>query len=298
MVPSGEVAAYDLLRRPSRPPQGPPEDTRPTVPPAGQKLWHSILRGQAARFSSPVCGRFTQDLSEDQLLDLYEMDAAAEGVDVRARWNGAPTQEFVVCRSGPGGGNHLALHRWGLVPPWARDTKIGPRLINARSETVHAKPSFRVPFRRRRCLVPATGWFEWQQTGGPKQPWWISLGGRPFSFAGLWETWDRGQGPLRTFTILTCPAVPELRGIHARQPVIVPWDRYGEWLDPTSSGQDLLALARTMFVGPFDLRKVSRTVNRVSNDSPAVLRPLDRIADSGAAPGDGPQGELFGTGAG
>ena len=221
-----------------------------------------------------MCGRFTQDVDEDDLIDLYELNSnhAQAGV-VRSRWNGAPTQHFAVCRADSSGCRLLALHRWGLVPAWARDLKIGARLINARSETVNSKPSFRSAFRRRRCLVPANGWFEWQRTASGKQPWWISFGGEPFSFAGLWETWDRGEGPVHSFTVLTCPATASLRWLHHRQPSIIPCERYGEWLDPSAPNTGLLALARTPSSGPFDCRRVGTAVNSPRNDYPEILLP-------------------------
>ena len=221
-----------------------------------------------------MCGRFTQDVDEDDLVDLYDLDAGREIATVRSRWNGAPTQSFAVCRADSSGGRALGSHRWGLVPAWARDLKIGARLINARSETVDSKPAFRTAFRHRRCLVPATGWFEWQKSASGKQPWWISFGGEPFSFAGLWEIWDRGDGPVHSFTILTCPSSPSLRWLHARQPAIVPRTRYGEWLDPASRHPPLLEMARTPHAGPFDRRRVSKAVNYVRNDSPGILRPV------------------------
>ena len=105
----------------------------------------------------PMCGRFTQDLDEEELVDLYDLDVAESQQTLRSRWNGAPTQEFAICRMDHSGRRVLARHRWGLVPPWARDPKIGSKLINARSESADTKPSFRAAFRRRRCLIPANG---------------------------------------------------------------------------------------------------------------------------------------------
>lgn len=221
-----------------------------------------------------MCGRFTQDVDEDDLIDLYELNADAERVGVRSRWNGAPTQNFAVCRTDSKGERSLALHRWGLVPSWARDTKIGARLINARSETANTKPSFRSAFRHRRCLVPATGWFEWQRAASGKQPWWVSFRGETFSFAGLWETWDRGGGAVHSFTVLTCPASEPLRWLHHRQPAIIPRQRYSEWLDPLASNSALLTLAQNPCTGPFDCRRVSTVVNSSKNDYPEILRPV------------------------
>ena len=221
-----------------------------------------------------MCGRFTQDLDEEELVDLYDLDLAEPGQEVRSRWNGAPTQEFALCRTDHAGHRVLARHRWGLIPAWARDPKIGARLINARSESADTKPSFRTAFRRRRCLVPANGWFEWQPAEGFKRPWWISLGRRPFSFAGLWEVWDKGGGAVYSFTVLTCPATESLRAIHDRQPSIIPPDRYQEWLDPGTQHPRLLELARSSCAGPFDCRPVSREVNNPRNDFPEILDPV------------------------
>lgn len=221
-----------------------------------------------------MCGRFTQELDGGELADLYDLEPGEPLPALRSRWNGAPTQTFAVCRNAPGGRQRLALHRWGLVPAWSRDPKIGGRLINARSETVDDKPAFRSAARKRRCLVPANGWFEWQPVTGGKQPWWIAPEGGPFSFAGLWDVWDRGAAPIVSFTILTCPSSEALGAIHHRQPAIVPRERYRDWLDPEFPLPDLLDLVREPHAGPFELRRVSRAVNRVANDSPEILRPV------------------------
>ena len=218
-----------------------------------------------------MCGRFTQDIDGDDLVDLYELDSLSPQVQVRKRWNGAPTQVFAVCKAAMDGQPELAAQRWGLVPAWARDVKIGARLINARSETVDSKPAFRNAFRKRRCLVPANGWFEWQAGGSRKQPWWISRGGEPFSFAGLWETWDRGDGRIDSFTVLTCRAGSTMQWLHHRQPAMIPRDRYREWLDPAARAPDLLELVRTPLPGPFDCRKVGLEVNNARNDFPELL---------------------------
>ena len=166
--------------------------------------------------------------------------------------------------------------RWGLVPSWARDAKAGTRLINARAESVHYKPSFRTAFRLRRCLVPADGWFEWQQAGRGKQPYYLTLAdGSPLSFAALWERWDQGGAPLETFTIITTVASPGLEDLHHRQPAIIDPRWFTEWLDPLTA---LLELVREPYDGPFARRAVSTRVNSVRNDDPDVLTPL---SDSG-----------------
>lgn len=218
-----------------------------------------------------MCGRFTQDVDGHDLVNLYELESPPLQAELRRRWNGAPTQDFAVCRTDLYGRRELATQRWGLIPAWSRDPKIGSRLINARSETVDSKPSFRAAFKRRRCLVPANGWFEWQHAGARKQPWWISSGGEPFSFAGLWETWDRGAGRVDSFTILTCPATASMQWLHHRQPAVIPRERYAEWLDPAGREPDLLALVQAPLPGPFDCRKVGTAVNNARNDFPELL---------------------------
>ena len=221
-----------------------------------------------------MCGRFTQDIDDEDLVEIYDLNPDTPRPETCSRWNGAPTQSFAVCRTTPSGERALAVHRWGLIPAWARDPKVGTRLINARAESVDSKPSFRSPFRHRRCLIPANGWFEWQMTPLGKRPWWIAREGGPLSFAGLWDIWDRGNGPLYSFTILTCPASESVRAIHARQPSIIPSECHSEWLDPGASSRRLLELARTAHCGPFALRRVSADVNSPRNDYPDLLRPL------------------------
>ena len=159
-----------------------------------------------------MCGRFTQVVKARELAALYGPAVSMPDTAWAERWNGAPTQAFLVCRLDPAGQRVLSLLHWGLVPSWTRDRAIGSRLINARSETVAGKPAFRAAFRRQRCLVPANGWFEWRRTSAGKAPYWISLeGGRPFSLAGLWEAWGEGEARIESFTVLTCPAGEALR---------------------------------------------------------------------------------------
>ena len=222
-----------------------------------------------------MCGRFTQQLPSEEICDLYSVRGTSLPPKRRVRYNGAPGQDFAACRLDEDGARAIALLRWGLVPSWARDATIARRLINARSETVHNKPSFRSAFRSRRCLVPANGWFEWQKTGRGKQPYYLTpADGSPLSFAALWERWDPRSGPLETFTIITTPASPELEDIHHRQPAIIEPRWFSTWLDPLAPLQALLEVVREPCCGPFERRPVSSRVNRVGNDDPDVLPPL------------------------
>ena len=151
-----------------------------------------------------MCGRFTQRMSWRELHEL--MDLVGTPLNLRPRYNAAPSQDVAVIRSGdPGsrsgasGGRTLAMLRWGLIPAWAKDPAIGHRLINARSETAAEKPSFRAAYRHRRCLIPADGFYEWRREGKTRQPWLFGLqGGAPFVFAGLWERWTVPAGAALT----------------------------------------------------------------------------------------------------
>ena len=220
-----------------------------------------------------MCGRFTQKLTWREIHDLYGLLAYAPPDNMRQRWNGAPTQDFAACRVNAEGTRSISRLRWGLIPFWAKDVKFGSRLINARAETVDAKPAFRAAFKSRRCLVPADGWFEWVREGGAKSPRFLSMAdGSIASFAALWERWD-GEGDIvESFTIITTEAAEGIAHVHARQPAIVDPSRFGDWLDPDAPKEALLEIVRPPHSGPYEVRAVSRLVNNVRNDGPEVLR--------------------------
>ena len=221
-----------------------------------------------------MCGRFTQKMTWRELHELYGLLADAPPDNMRPRWNGAPTQDFAACRADVGGSLNVSRLRWGLIPFWAKDAKIGSRLINARAETVDAKPAFRAPFKSRRCLIPADGWFEWVREGGGKSPRFLSMAdGSIASFAALWERWDGGDGTVESFTIITTEASPELAPVHARQPAIVDPRQFSDWLAPDAPKDVLLEIARRPHPGPYRIKPVSGLVNNVRNDGPDVLRP-------------------------
>lgn len=225
-----------------------------------------------------MCGRLSQNLTWQQIYTLYTLPDTTPRLEPQPRFNGAPTQEFALCRLDESGMRSMALLRWGLVPFWAKDVKIGARLINARADTVREKPAFRSAFRARRCLIPANGWFEWKRTrptGGGKQPCFLALeSGSAISFAALWEQWDRGGQHLETFAIITTEASPALLDIHDRQPAVVDPDDFTDWLDPGTPVETLQEIIRTPHEGPYEIRPVSDRVNRVANDTPDILTPL------------------------
>ena len=222
-----------------------------------------------------MCGRFTQKMTWTEIHTLYRMPERTPPVNLRPRYNGCPTQDFAVCRL-EGSERAVAKLRWGLVPAWAKDVKMGARLINARAETVHEKPAFRAAFRRRRCLVPADGWLEWRRDADAKQPWFIAgADAAPLSFAGLWERWERDGEPMETFTIVTTAAAPALADLHPRQPAILEPSHFDEWLSPDTPPERLRALARGAYDGPFERWPVAQRVNNARDDAPDLLLPLD-----------------------
>src|SRR5262245_16984120 len=188
-----------------------------------------------------MCGRFTQTAKGPVLADLFQL---AGPVDVEPRYNIAPTQQAAAVRVSPETGRReLGALRWGLVPSWAKDPKVAAKHINARSETVADKPSYRAAFRKRRCLVPADGYYEWQKLGArKKQPYYIRLRDEaPFGFAGLWESWEGEDGELiESFTILTTAANELVRPLHERMPVIVSPTDFALWLDPAEQKPELV----------------------------------------------------------
>ena len=222
-----------------------------------------------------MCGRFTQRMLWSEIHALYQIPGQVP-LNLHPRYNGCPTQDFGACRLDGAGTRALAKLRWGLVPAWAKDPGIGSRLINARAETVHEKPAFRAAFRRRRCLVPANGWFEWWAEREGKQPYFITASDEaPVSFGALWETWTADGVTVESFAILTTEATPVLTELYHRQPAVIRAEDFQDWLDPSTPAQRLLAMARHPHPGPFDRWRVSRRVNSPRNDAPELLQPLD-----------------------
>lgn len=265
-----------------------------------------------------MCGRFGLFHTWQDMLEAYGLIGPA--LNLPPRWNIAPTQDVVTVIRGavdsPGGpgtrrGNAAAMCRWGLVPSWAKDIDIGAKMINARAETAAEKPAFRAAMRRRRCLIPVSGFYEWQANPagkGPKQPYWIARAdGGLMSFAGLWEIWTAPDGSeLRTCSILTTDASEALAPVHHRMPVMLEAGEFEAWLGTGAdenaelrAAQDLLT-DRAARMPEMELRPVAREVNAVRNDGPELIAPVDPAAKPAPAPARpaGPrapkaQGELF-----
>jgi putative SOS response-associated peptidase YedK len=221
-----------------------------------------------------MCGRFARTTNEDELQSRFGFDDP-QGILLKPRYNIAPTQmhPVVIVES-----DHrvLKLMRWGLVPFWAKDVTIGYKMINARAEGIESKPSFKFPFKKRRCLVLADGFFEWKKLGTrTKVPYCIRLkSGEPFAFAGLWDKWDKGEEPLKTFTIITTDNNELIKPIHNRMPVILHQKDEGLWLDPElRDPEKLLPLIKPYPSEEMEMYEVSTVVNSPKNDVPECTKP-------------------------
>lgn len=227
-----------------------------------------------------MCGRFTR--ANDFFSDRADQRAFLEqlrlaSADVLApSYNIAPTQQIAAVRSVDHDGRELVMFRWGLVPAWADDLSIGNRMINARAESVAEKPAFRNAFKKRRCLVLADGFYEWQKAGKAKQPYFIHLKGRrPFCFAGLWERWSKGEKPVETCTILTTDANKLMAPLHDRMPVIIAPKDYDLWLDAAvQEPERLQPLLQPYPDSEMEAYPVSTLVNSPKNNSPQCVDPL------------------------
>jgi putative SOS response-associated peptidase YedK len=224
-----------------------------------------------------MCGRFTLTTSHEVLARAFDLDDAPA---LAPRFNVAPGQDVATVWQTPEGRRELRLRRWGLVPHWARDAKIGSRLINARSETAAEKPAFRTALRQRRCLVPADGFYEWGAGGGAtgaREPYYLTLPERePFAIAGLFEHWRCEDGSLlESCVLLTVPPNDRVRPVHDRMPAILRREDHASWLDPTErDARRVQALLAPWAGRELTLRAVSRLVNRAGHDDPACIEPL------------------------
>lgn len=222
-----------------------------------------------------MCGRFSLIESVHELQQQFEFDLSA---DLQPRFNIAPSQEVFSIIS-DGKKRRGGTLRWGLVPHWAKEAKIGYKMINARAEGIEKKPSFREPFRKKRCLIIADGFYEWKKVDDRKQPYrFIMKDGKPFAFAGLWETWKKGDAPLHTCTIITTTPNAVTEDVHDRMPVILKRTDYARWLDPSNQAVDeLKSLLVPYPAEEMELYAVSELVNSPKNDVADVLSPLNSL---------------------
>jgi putative SOS response-associated peptidase YedK len=229
-----------------------------------------------------MCGRFAFFSPAEAVARTFGLTVTAS---LEPRYNIAPSQQVAGLRLGESRELQAAMLKWGLVPFWAKDAAIGNRLINARAETLHEKPAFRNAFRRRRCMILADGFYEWQKTSAGKTPHYITpVAGGPFAMAGLWERWDRQEPPLESCIIITTPARGAVRPLHHRMPLIVPPAAARLWIDPAIEATEALAALQEAAAGEeLETWKVSRAVNNPANEGPELLNPWKARSD---CPGD------------
>jgi putative SOS response-associated peptidase YedK len=225
-----------------------------------------------------MCGRFVQYSPLQTIQQI--LDVGTVSFEVIPNYNVAPTQKIITVIK-HNNENKLEKLHWGLVPFWAKDISIGSRMINARAETVSQKPSFRNAFRKRRCLIPADGFYEWKGEKGNKQPYYVSIpSGEPFSFAGLWETWtDKETGEesvYKSCTIITTAASESIREIHHRMPVILDPKFHEKWLNADiQDPKALQVIINDGIIHNMSFYPVSKLVNSVKNNDPNCIKPVD-----------------------
>lgn len=226
-----------------------------------------------------MCGRFTQQRPASELAEIFEAESLVD--EPGERYNVAPTDEALVVVQRDDRRAVIA-YRWGLIPHWAADARVGSRMFNARAETLTASPAFRDAFRRRRCLVPVDSFFEWKREGTIRQPYLVSQANhRPLALAGLWAGWrdPATETVRRTFTIVTTSPNHALSDLHDRMPVVVPEAAWARWLAPGAADVgELIGLLTPNDAVELEIYAVSRLVNDVRQDGPALIEPLAATA--------------------
>ncbi len=223
-----------------------------------------------------MCGRMTQQTSPSEVARIFDAEPLDDDL-VAPRFNCAPTDPLTVVLERDGG-RLLERHRWGLTPPWAVDLSQSARMINARAETVATSRAFRVALRRRRCIVPADGFYEWERRGSVRRPWLIRPVGRsPMAMAGLWSLWRDPSGRwIPSCAVITTEANATVAPLHDRMPVLLKDKDWDLWLDPTESSPELMR--ELLAPAPPDLLQrhpVSSRVNNVRNEGPELIEPED-----------------------
>lgn len=240
-----------------------------------------------------MCGRFVLEIAPPVLQEWFE---TIGGVDYPPRYNIAPTQPILVVLHREAGRDMLHM-RWGLVPNWVKDPQDFPLIINARAETLREKPAFRGSLQHHRCIVPASGYYEWRKgPGGRKQPYYIARAdGQPMAFAGVYSTWEGPNGEvIDTTAIVTVPAGPDVAHIHERMPALIPDAALGDWLDVRHVREkEAFALLRTAPEGTLTAHPVSTRVNAVKNDDAGLVAEVEEVAPEPPKAAGGGQLDLF-----
>lgn len=220
-----------------------------------------------------MCGRFALKTPAMNISNLMHFDNVPT---FERRYNIAPSQQILVVRQTAGRRVGVMMH-WGLIPSWADDPEIGNRMINARAETLTQRPAFRNLLSKRRCLVPADGFYEWQKRTKSKQPFFIRrMDGQPMAFAGLWDSWGAPDGStIESCTIITVEAAPPVSDIHNRMPAILSQAQFDAWLSESAPSADLLAILGTPELGALEAYPVDRRVGKPDLDSPDLIEPAD-----------------------
>ena len=236
-----------------------------------------------------MCGRFSQQRPASELAEIFAAEPLAD--DPGPRFNVAPTDDALVVVQRDDR-RAVVAYRWGLIPHWADAARVGSRMFNARAESLTSSPAFRDAFRRKRCLVPVDGFYEWHREGTRRQPFAIARAdGRPLALAGLWAGWRDpvADRVVRTFTIVTGRPNDQMAGLHDRMPVVVPEDAWSTWLDPAlEDPAELQGLLEPSDEIGLRIWPVSPLVNNVRNDGPALFAEV--APDAVAAPVAGPPG--------
>lgn len=223
-----------------------------------------------------MCGRFTLNTSAKIIAEFFKLSEVPE---LKPRYNIAPTQSIATVTVSPETiQRQFQFMRWGLIPSWAKDMKIGSKTINARSETVAEKPAFRSAIKHRRCLIIADGFYEWQPQGKKKQPYYFTMAnGEPFAFAGLWENWTSPEGEnIVSCSIITTAANETVQPVHDRMPVILPSGDWEQWLDPSinTSGQ-VLPLLKPYTSDAMKANAVSAIVNSPAREGIECIQAIE-----------------------
>ncbi|MFD2767329.1 SOS response-associated peptidase [Micromonospora eburnea] len=224
-----------------------------------------------------MCGRYATTRSAGDLSALFESSDETGGA-VGPDFNVAPTDPVPLVRLAPEGHRLLSVGRWGLVPHWSRSAAGAARMINARAETVATSRAYAPSFARRRCLVPADGWYEWvREPDGRRQPYYMTpVDGSVLAFAGIWSVWEPAGAALLTFSVLTTAAVGELAEVHDRMPLLLPRERWAAWLGPADEPAALLAPPAPEWLAGLEIRPVSPAVGDVRNDGPGLTARVPR----------------------